>query len=108
MSYNFREYFIKYYKQAGQIQLDFLDSIDFLPYLENQKKLSEVMHDIEDKYDYGSFLSKIPAELQGCVFNLMDEYEFGLYLQDRYPNWEIVEYTDTWYEVRKKSNGVNS
>ena len=105
---SFRERFIIYYSDQGQIQIDFLDSINFLPLLDNGKNLNDIIGDIEDKYDYGHMRDKIPKELKGRAFYYMDDYEFGLYLQERYPEWQIVEHVDTWYEVRRKNNGVNS
>lgn len=86
----------------GQIQLDFLDSIDFLPMMKDKINIEDIMSDIEDKYDYGYMRDKLPLELNGCAFNYIDTYEFGLYLADRYPEWKIEECNKVWYELRKK------
>lgn len=99
----FRRYFIAHNKDAGIVQLEFLDSIDFTPMLENHAKLNDIIRDIEDVYDYGFKRDKIPPELHGCAFNLMDECEFSFYLQERYPDWSVEEKMKTWYELVKRT-----
>ena len=96
---SFRERFIKYAGSKGQIQLDFLDSLDFLPYLENHMTLKDLRDEIEDLYDYGFKRDLLPKELKGCAFNLMDDSELAEYLEDRYPNIRVRERVETWYEI---------
>lgn len=96
-----RKRIIEYYN-CGLIQLDFLDSIDFLPMMKEGVDILDIMHDIEDKYDYGYMRDKLPSELQGCAFNCLDEYDFKLYLEDRYPEWYAREHMKTWYELEKR------
>lgn len=96
---SFRERFIKYNGTDGQIQLDFLDSIDLFSFLDNHMTLRELRNEIEDIYDYGFKRDQLPEELHGCAFNLMDDSELAEYLEERYPNIRIRECVETWYEV---------
>lgn len=97
----FRDCIIKYYS-CGQVQLDFLDTIDFLPMMKEGIDIEDIMRDIEDKYDYGYMRDKLPLELKGCAFNCLDAYDFKLYLEDRYPEWYAREHTKTWYILEKR------
>ena len=102
MKTSFREYFTRTWGERGQIQIDFLDTIDFSPYLVNGVRLDKIREEIEDKYDYGFMRDKIPPELHQCAFNCIDDYEFGWYLEDRYPEIRVDEQVEAWYEIRLK------
>jgi hypothetical protein len=105
----FRRYFLAHNKEDGKVQLDFLDSIDFTPILKDRTALLDIMRDVEDVYDYGYKRDKIPPELHGCAFNIMDEYDFGQYLKERYPEWNVVEQVRTWHElVKDEWHGANA
>ena len=98
----FKEAFLNYAGENSKIQIDFLDSIDFLPYLADYELISEIRDELEDRYDYGYMRDKIPPELHNCSLNLMDDYEFGRYLEDRYPDYSLREQQKIWYEIRKR------
>ena len=103
MTSDFRKRFIQHWKGHNpEIQLEFLDSIDFEPFLADYDNVKDIMNEIQDIYDYGYKRDKIPSELHNCIFNLMDEYDFGCYLEDRYPDYELTERNIVWYEMRKR------
>lgn len=98
----FNEAFVNYAGEYSQIQIDFLNSIDFLPMLEQFDQIEDIRRELEDIYDYGHKRDKIPPELHGCALNLMDDYEFGRYLEERYPEYILREEMKVWYEIRKR------
>lgn len=106
---DFRNRYLEYTGIMGCIQLEFLDSIDFLPLLKNNSKVYDVMRDVRDKYDYGPLRHKIPEEFDSDSFHDMDEEEFANYISDRYGDQFIVScctsYSE-WYEVHPKINEV--
>lgn len=102
MRTSFREYFTKAWGHDGEVQINFLDTIDFFPFFTNGKDLDEIRRDIEDEYDYGHKRDKMPPELHQCAFNFMDDFELGWYLEERYPDIKVEECVKTWYEIRLK------
>ena len=108
MQESFKERYIRYMGEEGQRQIDFLDSVDLLPFFKNcgkGVKLREIVRDIEDIYDYGPMRDKIPPELNGCIFECMSEEEFADYLKERYPDKFNINYRtiyDEWYEISEK------
>ena len=108
MNTSFKEWYIGYMGEEGRQQIDFLDSIDLLPFFKNcgkGVKLRDIIRDIEDMYDYGPFKDKIPPELEGYFFCNMCEEEFADYLKERYPDKFDIRYRtiyDEWYEISEK------
>ena len=65
-----------------QINKEFLDTIDFIPFLKQYNRLEKMMIAVEEKYHNVN----MPAELDGELFNYYDEYDFKEYLKERYKN----------------------
>ena len=65
-----------------QINKEFLDTIDFIPFLKGNQMLSMLMTTVE----IFVFLNHIelPPELKNEVFNYYDEEDFKNYLEKRY------------------------
>lgn len=66
-----------------QINKEFLDTIDFIPFLKQYDRLGEMMIAIEQKYHKVN----MPAELQGEIFNYYTDDEFKDYLKERYAEY---------------------
>ena len=74
-----------------QINKEFLDTIDFIPFLKQFTLLGDMMAAIEGKYRD----IDMPSELQGEVFNYYTTWEFEKYLEERYSNQiEFYPYED--------------
>lgn len=72
----------KYIDKEFQINKDFLDTIDFIPFLKETQVLSALMAAVEN---YVFFNHKnMPPELDGNVFNYYSEEDFKDYLAKRY------------------------
>ena len=86
--------FTKYF----QINKEFLDTIDFIPFLKQYDKLGEMMIAIEQEYRN----TNMPAELQGEIFNYYTENEFKDYLEKRYSEYVnfflIEDYAINYWE----------
>ena len=66
-----------------EANLKFLDTIDFIPYLDMHfKNVYELMSYIQDDFEEKG-LETFEA---GFVFNCVADYEFAEYLKNRYPN----------------------
>lgn len=72
---------------------EFIDSIDFNPYIDDYDDLDELMRAVEEDYD-----NKPPYE--NYVFNCVDEYEFSVFLQNKY-NVAIMEITTVRYHISR-------
>lgn len=98
----FTDRYKNYAGESAQAQLDFLDSIDFTPYLVFEgMSLTDIMDTIE--FDYGSSdFVEMPEELEGNVFNNMDETEFAEYLEERYPGLLIREVVEIHHEIYRR------
>lgn len=73
---------IRDFKKGFQINTEFLDTIDFIPFLKETQVLSVLMAAVES---YVFFNHKdMPPELEGEVFNYYSEEEFKDYLEKRY------------------------
>lgn len=72
----------------AQAQQKVADQIDFSPYLAHAigAEVYDIMRKVQDDYDAGKL--NIPAMenelMKGNVFNWWDEYEFGIYLINKY------------------------
>lgn len=74
-----------------QINKEFLDTIDFIPFLKQFTLLGDMMAAVEGKYRD----IDMPSELQGEVFNYYTTWEFEKYLEERYSNQiEFYPYED--------------
>lgn len=72
----------RYIDKEFQINKEFLDTIDFIPFLKETQVLSVLMAAVES---YVFFNHKnMPPELEGEVFNYYSEEEFKDYLEKRY------------------------
>lgn len=72
----------RYIDKEFQINKEFLDTIDFIPFLKETRVLSVLMTTVES---YVFFNHKnMPLELDGEVFNYYSEEEFKDYLEKRY------------------------
>ena len=78
-----------------EINIEYLDKIDMEPYLATTRHLGRLMDSIQQNYKDDP---DMPVELEENVFNWLDEYDFALYLKQRYGNMKIVErhYTDIY------------
>lgn len=94
----FRNVFLKYTGEIGHVQLDFLDSIDFTPFMKNGQSVEDIMDTIAQIYNY---TDKVPEALHGHPFDNMDNYEFASYLVDRYPKFSFLEQSCTFYSLYK-------
>ena len=73
---------IRDFKKGFQINKEFLDTIDFTPFLKGTQVLSALMAAVES---YVFFNHKdMPPELETEVFNYYSEEEFKDYLEKRY------------------------
>lgn len=73
---------IRDFKEVFQINKEFLDTIDFIPFLKQYAKLGDMMEAIEE-YCYENKI-ELPSELKTEVFNYYDEEDFKDYLEKRY------------------------
>ena len=74
-----------------QINKEFLDTIDFIPFLKQFALLGDMMAAVEEKYRD----IDMPNELQGEIFNYYTTWEFEKYLEERYSNQiEFYPYED--------------
>ena len=60
--------------------------------------LADIMDAVEFDYESSHFV-EMPKELQGNVFNNMDEAEFAEYLEERYPGLLIREVVEVHREI---------
>lgn len=98
----FTDRYKEYAGKDAQAQLDFLDSIDFTPYLGMEGvTLEDIMDTIEFDYESSNFV-EMPEELEGNVFNNMDETEFAEYLEERYPGLLIREVVEVHHEIYRR------
>lgn len=72
----------RYIDKEFQINKDFLDTIDFIPFLKQYAKLGDMMGAIEE-YCYENKI-ELPSELETEVFNYYNEEDFKDYLKNRY------------------------
>jgi hypothetical protein len=74
-----------------QINKEFLDTIDFIPFLKQFSLLGDMMVAVEEKYRD----IDMPNELEGEIFNYYTTWEFEKYLEDRYSNQiQLYPYED--------------
>lgn len=80
----------EYYCEEYSYQ--FLDKIDFLPYIEKfkGKKFTDMMIEIEDEWDSKDIVQNDNV-LEGFLFNYITENEFADYLKNRYDNFGYYE-----------------
>lgn len=74
----------RYIDKEFQINKEFLDTIDFIPFLKQYDKLGDMMGAIEE-YCYENEI-ELPSELETEVFNYYNEEDFKDYLEKRYKN----------------------
>lgn len=65
-----------------QINKEFLDTIDFIPFLKQYTRLGDMMGAIEE-YCYENKI-ELPSELETEVFNYYSDKDFKDYLEKRY------------------------
>ena len=65
-----------------QINKEFLDTIDFIPFLKQYARLGDMMGAIEE-YCYENEI-ELPSELENEVFSYYSEDDFKDYLEKRY------------------------
>ena len=73
---------IKDFKKGFQINKNFLDTINFIPFLKETQVLSVLMTAVES-YIFLNHI-ELPSELGTEVFNYYDEEDFKDYLEKRY------------------------
>ncbi len=92
------EEFTKYYwltdkqRQETLDNWEFIDNIDFNPYIDDYDDLDELMRAVEEDYYKNAKYN--------CVFNCMDSYEFGEFLKNKY-GVVIQEIITTRYHISK-------
>lgn len=75
---------LKEFKAGIGINLRFLDTIDFTPYLKTCEDVHELCLRVESTIDPNI----IPKELEGFVFDYLTEDDVAEYLAERYKdNW---------------------
>lgn len=85
------ERWVEGFPQAARENWEFIDTIDFIPYIDRCERIAEattgndftiysLMQEVEKDYKN---LEK-PACCEGFVFNWVDEDEFSRYLENRY------------------------
>lgn len=72
----------RYIDKEFQINKEFLDTINFIPFLKQYDKLGDMMGAIEE-YCYENEI-ELPSELETEVFNYYNEEDFKDYLEKRY------------------------
>ena len=91
-------YCIVDFTKQFQINKEFLDTIDFIPFLKQYDRLEEMMIAIEQKYRN----INMPAELEGEIFNYYTDEEFKDYLEKRYAKYvnffPIEDYVINYWE----------
>ena len=93
---------LKEMKAGLEINQRFLDRIDFTPYFESCASVSEVCQELINHNPFP--IHDMPLELQGCMFNFMDEYQIIQYLQKRYGDkWNFTEHVEVEYYITRKS-----
>ena len=65
-----------------QINKEFLDTIDFVPFLKQYARLGDMMGAVEE-YCYENEI-ELPSELENEVFSYYSEDDFKDYLEKRY------------------------
>ena len=85
------------WEHLEEIECEFLDTIDLLPFIQNEKQVWEVMQEIEDKYE-DEYLKQYPDD--ECMFNVMDEYDFSEYVKRTY-GIGSYEYTEFRFRGKK-------
>lgn len=94
---------LKEFKAGEEINLRFLDKIDFTPYLESCATVSGVCQTVMN--DSPISASMMPPELQNYYFNFLSEYDVTQYLQKRYGDkWNFTEHIEVEYYITRKSN----
>lgn len=81
-----------------QINKEFLDTIDFVPFLEETKLLSVLMGAVESFVFFSH--KEMPPELEGEVFNYYSEEDFKDYLSNRYSNLYLYPFEDYLIDFR--------
>ena len=81
-----------------QINKEFLDTIDFVPFLEETKLLSVLMAAVESFVFFNH--KEMPPELDGEVFNYYSEEDFKDYLSNRYSNLYLYSVEDYLIDFR--------
>lgn len=79
-----------------EANLKFLDTIDFIPYLDMHfKNVYELMGYIQDDFEEKG----LETFEDGYVFNCVSDYEFADYLKNRYPNIirRVIEASNDYY-----------
>ena len=65
----------------------FLDTKDLKPFLISEKSISQIMDEIEEKFNEDYLL-------EDFIFNCMDKFDFMDYLKKRYPDIVIYEFSE--------------
>lgn len=83
--------------------LEILDEIDFIPYLQKCTNINMIYELVQDNYNESELTKNDICE--GLIFNWLDMYDFMNYLLDRYQsNLLIYEpeqiYNFKYYEIR--------
>lgn len=78
------------YKEEIKISIDFFDTIDFKRFIKPGERIE--LQDFENSIEeyYGNHRELLPEVFQGYVFNFVNDYELGQYLEKRY-GWKICE-----------------
>lgn len=89
------------FRERFDANINFLNTIDFTPYLETCGDVQELMERVENAFPSQT----IPEELQGFIFDCMDESDVAEYLTERYKdNWYFVEEVIVNYDIIRKSD----
>lgn len=68
---------------------EFLDTIDFLPYIKENHEICSLMSAVVKHYNEST--GNIPEFLDNDIFNFVDSYSFAMYLKNRYSFKRIQE-----------------
>lgn len=88
------------FKEKMNLNLRFLDTIDFTPYLETCDDVRELCSRVETTIDPET----IPEELEGFVFDCLAEDDVAEYLAKRYKDdWYIWDEVIVKHYITRKS-----
>ena len=85
-------------KRLEEISKNFYDTIDFRQYIpeRGEMPLRELMSQLEDYYD-NHHPELLPEELEGYIFDVIDEEDFFQYLKERYGLMCRLEIVENYY-----------
>ena len=69
------------FKELEDLNIEYLDTLNLDKYMNASDDVKTIIDMIEDDYDG---IEDMPIELEGCVFNYLDNEDIAYYLANRY------------------------